>query len=1079
MKKNLFSMLVLCLIGLQSVLAQSREVSGIVTSADDGLSIPGVSVIIKGTTIGTTTDFDGKYTIATEEGQILIYSFVGMKKVELPANTDVINLVMESESIGMDEVVVIGYGTASRKSFAGSAASVDSESIESKQVSSISSALAGEIAGVTVTKSGSPGANATIVIRGQGSINAASAPLYVVDGIPFTGNINSIAPGDVASTTVLKDASATAIYGSRGANGVVLIETKQGKDGKNTITASVSFGINKRMVPMYDRMASPEQFMEMSWLGQRNKYLTANGANSDNWDSLISDANTYASQNLFGDGNINENYNMWDVANSDLIGSDGKFNPNAKRRYSPKSWEDETFSVGRRTSADVSFRGASKGIKYFSSLSYLDDEGYYINSGFKRFTLRSNIQYNPTKWLKGTTSLSYTHSDRDYPGQDRGGNNGFMFAQSIPGIYGPYLRDADGNIIYDDLLKEDKYDFGFAHSRPFSGGMNPVGAINKDIKNKTSHNVNLVQKLTATLTDDLTLESTFGYNVRAYQYSSLSNPYYGNGAGSGSVSRSDRITASYTWNQLLRYTKSFNDHNISAFIAHEANHYENRNVGAWNKQIVDPEVPELSNGVAMGGKGYSSSDSYAIESYFGRASYNYNDKYFLTGTFRRDGTSRFPYDKWGNFGSIAAAWVISSEEFMPDSQLKYLKYKISFGSNGNQSYGDNYYPARTKYELSNLNGDVALNGTVANNNLSWESIYTFNTGIEASYSNFLDFGLDFYMKTTKDLLMDMRIAPSTGVALIDVSDGQMQNYGVDFNATIKAINTDDFKLTVALNANMNRNELTKMPKMSNGDTKVINGNGLFSQVKGHSVTEFYTREWAGVNSQTGEAQWYGYYNPNDNNADGSHKYITSYVQYVSEQGDGFSEDVIEKEKVTDYDDATSTFIGKDARPDFEGGFNLRAEYKRFTLSTQFSFGIGGYAYDYTYAELMDDGGLGTVNFHKDMLNSWKKPGDITNVPALRSGYNGNASNANRTSTRFLTSNSYLWLNNVRLSYDFSPELLKSVNLSGASVYVTGDNLAVWSSRKGMVPTMSYSGDSDSNYAYAPVSTMTIGLKINF
>jgi len=930
-----------------------------------------------------------------------------------------------------------------------------------------------------LTKSGSPGGNATIVIRGQGSINAGSTPLYVVDGVPFTGNVNSIAPADIESTTVLKDASATAIYGSRGANGVVLIETKQGKDGSQSITASVSFGINKRMVPMYDRMSSPEQYMEMSWLGQRNKYMQANGANAENWNAMLPDANTYASQNLFGGSNINEYYNLWNVNNSEVVGADGKINPDAQRRYSPKSWEDETFSVGRRTSADVSFRGAANGIKYFSSMSYLNDEGYYINSGFKRFTLRSNIQYKPTDWLKGTTSLSYSHGDRDYPGQDRGGNNGFMFAQSIPGIYGPYLRDANGQIIYNDLLKENKYDFGFAYSRPFSGGMNPVGAINKDIKNLTSHNVNLVQKLTATLTEGLTVESTFGYNVRAYQYGNLSNPYYGNSAGSGSVSRSDRVTASYTWNQILRYTKSVDNHNLTAFVAHEANQYETRLLGAWNKQIVDPDVPELSNGVALGGSGYSYLDSYAIESYFGRASYNYNEKYFVTGTFRRDGTSRFPNDKWGNFGSLAAAWLISSEDFMSDSQFKYLKYKVSYGSNGNQSYGTNYYPARTKYELSNLNGDIALNGTVANNNLSWESIYTFNTGIEASYSNFLDFGLDFYVKTTKDLLMDMRIAPSTGVALIDVSDGQMQNYGVDFHTTVKAINTADFKLSVSLNANMNRNELTQMPKMSNGDTKVINGNGLFSQVKGHSVTEYYTREWAGVDSQTGEAQWYGYYNPEDNNADGTRNYISSYVKYVAEQGEGFSEDIIEKEKVTSYDDATSTYVEKDARPDFEGGFSLRAEYKRFTLSTQMSYGIGGYAYDYTYAELMNDGGLGTVNFHKDMLNSWKKPGDITDVPALRSGYNSNATQSNRSSTRFLTSNSYLWLNNVRLSYDFTPELLKSINLSGASVYITGDNLAVLSSRKGMVPTMSYSGDSDSNYAYAPVSTMTIGLKINF
>jgi TonB-dependent SusC/RagA subfamily outer membrane receptor len=363
MKRKLFSMLVLCLLGLQSLMAQSREVSGIVTSADDGLSIPGVSVIIKGTTFGTTTNFDGKYTISVPaDGEILVFSFVGMKAVEMPVTSSTINVIMQSESIGMDEVVVIGYGTASRKSFAGSATTVDSKSLDSKQVTSISAALAGEVAGVTVTKSGSPGANAEIVIRGQGSINAGSSPLYVVDGVPFTGNINSIAPGDVESTTILKDASSTAIYGSRGANGVVLIETKQGKEGKNTITASVSFGINKRMLPMYDRMSSPEQFMEMSWLGQRNKYMTANGADSDNWNTMLPDANTYASQNLFGGGGINEAYNMWNVDNSQVIGADGKINPNAVRKYSPKSWEDETFSVGKRTSADVSFRGAAKGI---------------------------------------------------------------------------------------------------------------------------------------------------------------------------------------------------------------------------------------------------------------------------------------------------------------------------------------------------------------------------------------------------------------------------------------------------------------------------------------------------------------------------------------------------------------------------------------------------------------------------------------------------------------------------------------------------------------------------------------------
>ncbi|PKQ65637.1 SusC/RagA family TonB-linked outer membrane protein [Labilibaculum filiforme] len=1073
MKKSLFSMLILFVIGLQSVLAQSREVSGVVTSADDGLSIPGVSVIVKGTTIGTTTDFDGKYSLnVPADGKVLIFSFVGMTMQEHEITSSTINVVMQSESIGMDEVVVVAYGTTTKKSFTGTATQVDADKIESKNASNITQALQGEVAGVQViSNNGQPGSTAEIRIRGIGSINGSRSPLYIVDGTPLQGDINSISPSDIASTTVLKDASATAIYGSRGANGVVIITTKQGKSGKSSIEIDLKKGINIRLLPEYDVFTRPEEYVETAWSALKTRGLLLGNA----------DPAAYASAGLFtGDtkaSGFNDYYNMWDVAGDQLIDpATGKFNTGVNRKYSPKRWKDELFQGAQRTEAGIRISGGTDKTTYFTSFSYLDDEGYYLNSDYERFTGRVNIKHEVKSWLKGTMNMSFMNSESNLSGgQDEDSNNGFWLVANMPPLYPVYARDANSNKIEDTVLGGYVYDYGDGQygTRRFASLTNAVASSTYDVARTTNNQFSGNSKLEATY-KDFTFSSTFGLEYLNSSYDNLGNMFWGGSANQGgSIYKRKREWFAFTTTNMLRYAKQFGEHNISAFIAQEASKREFREMSAFKSGLADPWSLELNNAIVSSPSG-SYTDELMLTSYFGQILYDFDEKYFFQGVLRRDGSSKFTNDKWGTFGSVGGGWMISRESFMePTSNfLNELKLKASYGVAGEQG-GIGSYDSRLLYEVSNQNDKLALTEShVGNPDLTWEETAQFSIGTEFELFNRISGSVEYYIKNTDNLLFNKRVGPSNGYAIIQVNDGTMENRGLEVILDFEVVKSEDLKVNFGINAAFEKNELTAMPLESgSGEQKVIDVSGLYGRAVGHSLFDIYTAEYAGVDPTNGRAQWNRYYNE----VGGVKDYIADMEIYLAQNKGNIGE--IGKETTTEYSDATQKFINKTPIPTVRGSFNLDASYKGFSLAALFNYSLGGYGYDSNYAALMDDDLLGSNNWHKDIKNAWKQSGDITDVPAITSGLSG-YSDANRTSDRFVTKTDYLSLQSVVLSYSFNKRMLDKLKLKGLKLFVSGDNLWTTTKRKGFYPNASEVGAS-SRYQYVSLSSITGGINVKF
>lgn len=1082
MKKVLFALSFMVMLGLQ-VLAQTTNVTGTVTDASDGSAIPGVSVFVKGTTIGTVTTPDGTYTLAVpNDASAIVFSFVGMTTQEVAyTGQTTIDAVMQSDAVDVDEVVVVAYGTTTKKSFTGTAAKVDAEKIESKSVSNISQALQGEVAGVQViADNGQPGSSAKIRIRGIGSINGSRDPLYIVDGAPLQGDINAIAPSDIESTTILKDASATAIYGSRGANGVVIITTKKGKAGKSSIEVDLKHGVNMRLLPEYDVYESPERYVETAWSALNTRgYLLGN-----------EDPAAYANAQLFTDdtrGNgFYDYYNMWDADGDQLIDSaTGKFKPGVNRRYSPKKWSDELFQSAKRTEGSVRISGGNDKTRFFSSFSMLDDEGYYLNSDYSRFTGRLNVDHNVRDWLKGSMNMSYMNSESNFAGgQDEDSNNGFWLVANMPPLYPVYARDADGNRVEDELLGGYVFDYGDGTYgvRRFASLTNAVATSTYDVVRTINNQFSGNSKLEATFLKDFTLSSTFALDYLNQGFDNLGNAFYGGSAEQGgSIYKRKREWFAYTTTNMLRYRKEFGSHNLSAFIAQEAVMQEFKQMSAFKSGLVDPWGLELNNAVVTSPPG-SYTEELMLQSFFGNVSYDYDNKYFFQGVLRRDGSSKFINDKWGTFWSLGGAWMMTNESFMESTRsiINELKLKASYGVIGEQG-GIGPYSSYELYESSNLNDKIALSfDQKGNPDLTWEEAKMFQVGAEFKAFKWLNGSVDYYSKDTDNLLFNKRVAPSVGYAIVQVNDGTMRNNGLEVVLNADIIDRGDLSVRVGVNAAFESNEITAMPiEEGTGEQKVLDQSGLYGRSVGHSLFDIYTREYVGVNADNGLAMWNMYFDDkNSNGVMDDQEHIASMALYTAQNPDAN----IVQTTTTNYSDATEKYIDKSPIPTVRGSFNIGADYKGFSLTALFSYSLGGHGYDANYAALMDDDQLGSNNWHKDIENAWKRPGDITDVPAITGKLSfdadNNYGNANRTSDRFVTSTDYLALNNIVLSYNFNKRILDKLRLQGLRLFVSGDNLWVGTKRKGFYPNTSEVGAS-SRYQYVALTSFTGGINIKF
>ena len=944
---------------------QEKTITGTVTTAEDGLPLPGATVLVKGTTRGTQTDFDGRYSITASVGETLVFSYVGSKNVEmLIGNSNSIDVAMESDN-QLEEVVIVGYGTSTRQAFSGSAATVSAENIEAKNFANVSQALQGEVAGAQVfNASGQPGTIGTVRIRGFGSPLGNRDPLYVVDGIPFAGdfNINSINPADIKSTTILKDATATAIYGSRGANGVVLITTKTGSRAvdESYVQVDVQSGVVVQQQPRYDVLTNPDEYIGLVWEGLFNSAVVDG----------ISDPIGFANSTLLGDNGIGAGYNMWNVGTAaELIDPNTRsVRPGVQRLFTPLSYAEVPIQTGRQNEVNVQVGGGNEKTQYFFSTGYFDQEGYSINTNFTRYNTRINLTTQVKEWLQVTANMNYAYSEDQRNGQaEDAAENIFEFADKMAPIYPVFARFPNSaERIPDPIFGGFQYDYGsptatlngFDRARPNANLLNPVGAAVYDFVGTQTHSINGNLGAIFKILPGLQFETTYGAQYSMEELTDVNNHIYGTAANPyGNIVIRDRLRWSQTFTNLLRYKNSFGDHNFEALAAYETFEQRFEQDQAFKENVIIPGLYTLDNYSLLTAPPSGYQNGSGIESIFGQVNYNYQGKYFLTGSIRTDGSSRFVNEKWGTFGSIGASWVASNEAFLDDSVFSFLKLKASYGTTGDQQ-GVSTSRGFTIFNTTFVDGSgLAISeNRPGDADLTWETSRQLNTGIELSLGNWLDANFDYYRKNTDNLFFNQRRGPSVGFSSILVNDGEILNAGFEFDLTARIINNENFKFSLNLNGAMLNNEITNMPlDVTTGLPRVLDSgsspdSGIFAYAEGKSIFDMWMREYAGVNPDNGEPLWFQYYddaNNNDvldpgegdffvddgtgSNANGSNS-LFEYRQLVSDAN-------IKRETTNAYADGTQVFIDKSGIPDVQGAFRLSAQLGSFDFSTQFTYSL--------------------------------------------------------------------------------------------------------------------------------------------
>lgn len=914
MNKKLVLMGAALLMTAATASAQKRVTGRVLDT--NGAPIAGATVHVKGSQIKTKTDANGNFSLKNipSNAKQITFSYFGMgtQTVSVSANMQV-TLKDNEQTLG--EAYVVAYGKATKASFTGAAAKIKGDVVENKATTEVTSALAGEVAGVQIMQSdGNPGANSSIVMRGIGSVNAAASPLIVVDGMPYAGDLSSIDPKDIESLDLMKDATATALYGSRGANGVIIISTKKGKAGKLSIGADVKYSVSGRWLPTYDVIKSPERFVELSWESLKNNFMKQ-GATEE-------EAIGAASATLFDDqnGGIPSVYNMWNADGADLIDpATGRFNSGITRKYNPDSWEDELFRTGQKVDAGINLTGGTDRIKTYTSLGFTKDKGYLVGADYRRFTARSNMDLQITNWLKGSTSLSYANSRQNKSVQDENASNNAMnFINSMPYLYPVFQRDANGNRIPDAYVGGYKYDYGMENGRPAYPNVNPAGAANLDINQTDADQFTGNGQLEASFLNDFKLTAGLGYMYLHSNNNVVTNPFYGDSEGNGIYENTSAISRQVVGNQILSWKHTYKDtHSFNAFVGHESTWTDNQLAYGSKKMLVRADGLTFGNAVSyqeLTGYNYG----YSLDSWFGQLSYDYAEKYFINGALRADGSSRFAKgNRWGTFGSVGAAWNVTKEDFLRDvTWLRNLKLKASWGVTGNQSLDGGlgisaYYPYTDMYTIRNMNDapSIVFNRK-GNKDLTWEKTQNVNVGVEFDIAGIVEGEVDYFNRLTSDMLFLRSTALSQGYASIPVNDGKMRNAGVEFNLTAHAVKTKDVSLDIRLNGSHYKNSIVELPMDGESGNRMdfYQYTSRFTWVKGGSIYDFYMPTYKGVDPETGYAL-YKTLNAVDAAGNVLQENVTDVELYKkNHKGEQYS--LVEGTPTSNWTQAASDFVGK-------------------------------------------------------------------------------------------------------------------------------------------------------------------------
>ena len=999
LKKGLFSIFMLCcvLITTSAMAQQNQTIKGTVVDVK-GAPLIGVSIVVKGTTLGTTTDINGNFSLTVKTANpVLEVSYVGFATQDIKVTgTKPLKIVLKESIAALNQVVIVGYGSQHKKDLTGAISVVKTTGLSTTPVATLGDAMEGKAAGVQIISSGVPGSDPTFLIRGVGTVNDAS-PLFVIDGVPVSSGLGQLNMNDIASIQVLKDASATAIYGSRGANGVIIVTTKHGKAGKPNIDVNYSFGLQSaaKMIPMLNG----EQFAKLDNEMMANAGMAQNPA--------------YANPASFGKGT---------------------------------NWLGAIFRVAPEQNLSLSYSGGGKKSNYYVSVNYINQKGIVINTGYKKLTVQVNTNSQVSKNLKfgNAITLSYNHNwSGDYNIKDA------LLALPVRPIYandGTYSGPGGQSIWYGNIV-------------------NPVGMA-KTV-NKTTDGYNIIGSAFGELTiiPGLKLKSTVGLQgnfwsnrtwAPAYEWGSSSNP-------NASLYEKYNRNITWNWDNTLTYVKEIGKHHITVMVgtsAQENNyHFLNGSVQSFPSDLTQ----QMTNGTSNPTVGGDAS-SWSLLSYMGRINYNYADKYLLTATLRRDGSSRFGSgNKWGLFPSVSAAWRISNENFFKNiSFVNDLKLRAGYGITGNQNIGNYSFAAALKTYAYNFGGtpvSAVVPEVMPNPNVQWEEQKQADIGLDASlFNGRINLTFDAYIKNTDKMLVPMSVPITTGysdVIVPSINAGKMQNKGWELAITTNNIMKSKFKWSTTFNVSYNKNKVVSINDTVPMPAGSIGLNYYLSLIQaGVPINEFYGYVTDGIFQTQAEVNNHALQTPGN---DPYNRTSPGDIRFKDLNHDGV------------INDKDRTFLGN-PNPSFIFSMNNTFSYKGFTLNV-FLQGVAGNKI-LNANRLYDESMYTSFNQTTAVLKRWTGPGTSNSMP--RAVYN-DPNNNSRPSTRYIENGSYLRIKNVTLSYNIPKDILKSLWLNSARVYVSAENLYTFTKYSGFDPEVGVTGID--NHVYPVSRTVSVGINL--
>ena len=989
--------------------SKKKRVTGVVKDVM-GEPLIGANVVEKGrSTNGVITDFNGKFTLEVDESASLVVSYIGYLAQDIPTKgKGDFHIVLKEDANTLDEVVVTGYGDFKKATYTGSASVLTTEKLEALPVVSVGQMIESNIPGISVVAgtSSQPGAKTTLRVRGIASMNASTEPLYVLDGVPipsydlsnFTsmseaggmGVIETLNPADIESITVLKDAASASLYGAKGANGVVLITTKKGKEGKLRVNMAAKYGITD-FAYTYRPLMGGEERRELIHEGLVNFQLDKGVSEQE--------AQQYA------DANIDQYAKRLSQGYSD--------------------WESALFKKGYQQDYNLSASAGNQNSSFIGSLGYTKQTGVSLNSEMERFTGRVDASNKYKKVEFGmNASFSWTKNVHLPEGKFYGS-----------AIYASKVNLTPSTPIYNE-------DGTYASGYRENNGYNPV--LEAEVNDYYARTVRAMgtAKIAYNVWDNLKISSVFTVDYSLTKDFFFQSPEGRDGAtyqGRGRMQMTDRMR--YTSQNNLTYSKTFGKHSVSAVAAFEVMKYDYEDLYAAKKTYGQDINTSLGNAADPIDADQKLQED-ALMSYVASVNYSYGDKYYASFSFRRDGSSRLsPDTRWGNFWSLSASWRLSQERFMQPlkSVLSDLKLRASYGVNGNLP--SSYYGYQSTYTTGAFyNGKPSpWESTLGNEELTWEKNYALNLGLDIGLFSRVNVSLDWYTRTTKDLLMSKQLNSISGFSSLLTNVGQMRNTGVELEVRSNNIKTKDFSWTTAFNLSHNKNKILKLADLP------WFVDGRYVRKEGYPFNTIYLREYAGVDPETGSALYY------DNQQDENGNYT--------------------KNKVTDPGQASPIPL-KDITPTISGGFMNTFNYKFIDLSFNLSYSFGGYSYDNASYILQDDGYSVISNKSTEQRRRWQKPGDITDVPRF---VYGNKKGGNYNSSRAIHSTDHIRLKSLILGLNAPKAWLQKLGIGNARIYFSGTNLLTWAAYGQYDPEMS----GVVGFYSPPLKTYAFGLELKF